>query len=100
MSEENENVVEAEETKPDNPYANAMKSDLRSEYDEKKKQYKAARSKASTVAERNVVMRLWQDDLIDMATETRIAKDWDLNTAQNQEIDALARRLSTGRRSW
>ena len=97
----------SEETKPTvvkkteaNPYVGALNTDLRDEYKEKKEQYKAARSNCKTVAERKVMMRMYQDDLIDLATESRILNDWDMNTAINQEIDALTRRLSTGRRGW
>ena len=96
MSEETTN----EEVKQTNPYEGALNSDLREEYKEKKEQYKAARVRCKTVAERKVMMRLYQDDLIDLATESRIINDWDMNTAINQEIDALTRRLSTGRRGW
>ena len=96
----------SEETKPTkvvektvgNQYEGALNTDLREEYDEKKKQYKAARMTCKTVAERGVIMRMYQDDLIDLATEARILADWDMSTALNQEIDALSRRLSTGRR--
>ena len=83
-----------------NPYVGALNTDLRDEYKEKKEQYKAARANCKTVAERKVMMRMYQDDLIDLATEARILNDWDMNTAINQEIDALTRRLSTGRRGW
>ena len=83
-----------------NQYEGALNTDLREEYDEKKKQYKAARMHCKTVAERKVIMRMYQDDLIDLATEARILADWDMSTALNQEIDALSRRLSTGRRGW
>ena len=44
-------------------------------------------------------MRMYQDSLIDFATESRILQDWEFNAAINQEIDALNPRLSTGRRS-
>ena len=83
-----------------NQYEGALNTDLREEYDEKKALYKAARSNCKTVAERKVIMRMYQDDLIDLATEARILADWDMSTALNQEIDALSRRLSTGRRGW
>ena len=99
MSEETKETKVVEET-VGNPYEGALNTDLREEYDEKKKQYKAARMTCKTVAERGVIMRMYQDDLIDLATESRILKDWDMNTAINQEIDALTRRLSTGRRGW
>ena len=98
MSEENVNDVVEETAK--NPYDGALNTDLREEHAEKKEQYKAARSKCKTVAERKVIMRMYQDDLIDLATEARILQDWDMSTALNQEIDAITRRVSTGRRGW
>ena len=96
MSEEVKQVVEPVK----NPYDDALNTDLREEYAEKKKQYKAARSNAKTVAERKVIMKLYQDDLIDMAVESRILSDWDLNSALNQEINSITRRVSTGSRGW
>jgi len=94
----------SEESKPEvvevNPYTGALNTALREEYEEKKAHYKAARNNCKTVAERKVIMRMYQDDLIDLATEARILADWDMSTALNQEIDALSRRLSTGRRGW
>ena len=99
MSEENENVeVVVEPAK--NPYDGALNTDLREEHAEKKEQYKAARNNCKTVSERKVIMRMYQDDLIDLATEARILQDWDMSTALNQEIDAITRRVSTGRRGW
>ena len=94
----------SEESKPEvvevNPYVGALNTDLREEYDEKKKLYKAARSNCKTVAERKVIMRMYQDDLIDLCVESRILTDWDLNSALNQEINAITRRVSTGQRGW
>ena len=99
MSEETKETKVVEKT-VGNPYDGALNTALRLEYEEKKAQYKAARNNAKTVAERKVIMRMYQDDLIDLATEARILADWDMSTALNQEIDALSRRLSTGRRGW
>ena len=83
-----------------NPYDGALNTDLREEYDEKKKMYKAARITCKTVAERKVIMRMYQDDLIDLAIESTIQQDWDMNMALNQEINGITRRVSTGRRGW
>ena len=83
-----------------NPYDGALTTALREEYEEKKVQYKAARNNCKTVAERKVIMKLYQDDLIDLAVESRILQDWDLNTALNQEINAITRRVSSGNRGW
>ena len=94
----------SEETKPTkvvgNPYDGALNTALRLEYEEKKAQYKAARNNAKTVAERKVIMKLYQDDLIDLCVESRILADWDLNSALNQEINSITRRVSTGSRGW
>ena len=97
MSEETKDKV-VERTV--NPYDGALSTELRAEYDEKKAQYKAARTNCKTVAERKIVMKLYQDDLIDMCVESRILQDWDLNSALNQEINAITRRVSTGSRGW
>ena len=94
MSEENVNDVVG------NPYDGALNTAIRAVYEEKKAQYKAARSNAKTVAERKVIMKLYQDDLIDLAVESRILADWDLNSALNQEINSITRRVSTGSRGW
>ena len=83
-----------------NQFQVALSNDLKDEYEETKAEYKAAKRNAKTVAERKTIMRMYQDILIDFATESRILQDWEFNTAVNQEIDALNRRLSTGRRSW
>ena len=98
MSEEVKKDVVVEPTK--NPYDDALNTDLREEYAEKKRHYKASRSNAKTVAERKVIMKLYQDDLIDMSVESRILSDWDLNSALNQEINSITRRVSTGSRGW
>ena len=83
-----------------NQFQIALSNDLKEEYEETKAEYKSAKKMAKTVAERKTIMRMYQDSLIDFATESRILQDWEFNAAINQEIDALNRRLSTGRRSW
>ena len=97
----------SEETKPTvvkkteaNPYDGALNTALRLEYEEKKAQYKSARNNAKTVAEKKIIMKLYQDDLIDLCVESRILADWDLNSALNQEINSITRRVSTGNRGW
>ena len=99
MSEETKETKVVEKT-VGNPYDGALNTALRLEYEEKKAQYKAARNNAKTVAERKVIMKLYQDDLIDLCVESRILADWDLNSALNQEINAITRRVSTGSRGW
>ena len=83
-----------------NQFNQALTNDLKEEYDETKAEYKAAKRSAKTVAERKTIMRMYQDSLIDFATESRVLQDWEMNSQINQEIEALNRRLSTGRRSW
>jgi len=100
MSEENVTPEETEKSEPTNQFDSALSNDLKEEYEETKKQYKAAKLKAKTVAERVTIMKMWQDSLIDFAVESRILQDWAMNTQINQEIDAITRRVSTGRRGW
>ena len=98
MSEEKK--PEVKKSEPTNQFDSALSNDLKEEYEETKKQYKAAKLKAKTVAERVTIMKMWQDSLIDFAVESRILQDWQMNTQINQEIDAITRRVSTGRRGW
>ena len=100
MSDENENVVEVVKEVEPNQFSQALSNDLKEEYEETKAQYKAAKKNAKTVQERITVMKLYQDSLIDFAVESRILQDWQLNSQINQEIDAITRRVSTGRRGW
>ena len=100
MSEENVTPEETEKSEPTNQFESALTNDLKEEYEETKAQYKAAKKNAKTVQERITVMKLYQDSLIDFAVESRILQDWQLNTQINQEIDAITRRVSTGRRGW
>ena len=83
-----------------NQFNQALTNDLKEEYEETKAQYKAAKKNAKTVQERITVMKLYQDSLIDFAVESRILQDWQMNSQINQEIDAITRRVSTGRRGW
>ena len=103
MSEETKTpeVKKPKEVEPPvNQFSQALSNDLKEEYEETKKQYKAAKKMAKTVHERTNVMKMYQDSLIDFAVESRILQDWTLNTQINQEINALTRRLSTGQRGW
>jgi len=99
MSDENVKP-EVKKTEPTNQFESALTNDLKEEYEETKAQYKAAKKNAKTVQERITVMKLYQDSLIDFAVESRILQDWQLNSQINQEIDAITRRVSTGRRGW
>ena len=100
MSDENVTPEETEKSEPTNQFDSALSNDLKEEYEETKAQYKAAKKNAKTVQERITVMKLYQDSLIDFAVESRILQDWQLNSQINQEIDAITRRVSTGRRGW
>ena len=99
MSEE-EKTPEVKKPEPANQFDSALSNDLKEEYEETKKQYKSAKLRAKTVAERVTIMKMWQDSLIDFAVESRILQDWQMNSQINQEIDAITRRVSTGRRGW
>ena len=96
MSEDNKDTV------IDNHYINSvLANDTKEEYKELKDKYKAARQQCSTIDERKQLMRHYQDDIIELAVQARIAGDTDLNAALNQEIQSLTRRLWTGRsNSW
>jgi len=100
MSKENVTPEEVKKSEPANQFESALSNDLKEEYEETKAQYKAAKKNAKTVQERITVMKLYQDSLIDFAVESRILQDWQLNSQINQEIDAITRRVSTGRRGW
>ena len=91
MSEEN-NTPETD----DNMFNNALKADHKEEYEEIKDQYKSARRNAKTIDERKQLMRIYQDELIELAVSARIAGATDFNIALNQEIKALDKRLYTG----
>ena len=89
MSEENK-------TDEQNMFENALKADHKEEYEEIKAQYKSARRGAKTLDERKQLMRIYQDELIELAVSARIAGAMDFNIALNQEIKALDKRLYTG----
>tara|TARA_R100000656_G_scaffold3565_1_gene5198 strand:+ start:138 stop:425 length:288 start_codon:yes stop_codon:yes gene_type:complete len=90
MSEENKITDEQ------NMFENALKADHKEEYEEIKAQYKAARRNVKTIDERKQLMRIYQDELIELAVSARIAGALDFNIALNQEITALNKRLYTG----
>ena len=90
MSEENKITDEL------NMFENALKADHKEEYEELKAQYKSARRNAKTIDERKQLMRIYQDELIELAVSARIAGAMDFNIALNQEIKALDKRLYTG----
>ena len=93
MSEENKDL---EMTTEANMFENALKADHKEEYEEVKAQYKSARKNAKTIDERKTLMRIYQDELIELAVSARIAGALDFNIALNQEIKALDKRLYTG----
>ena len=95
MSEENKITDEL------NMFDNALKADHKEEYEEIKAQYKSARRNAKTIDERKQLMRIYQDELIELAVSARIAGALDFNIALNQEISALNKRLYTGQgKNW
>ena len=95
MSEEKDTIV------VDNMFVNALTADHKEEYEEIKAQYKSARRNAKTIDERKQLMRIYQDELIELAVSARIAGALDFNIALNQEISALNKRLYTGQgKNW
>tara|TARA_Y100000310_G_C19987308_1_gene492520 strand:- start:149 stop:445 length:297 start_codon:yes stop_codon:yes gene_type:complete len=93
MSEESKTP---EITDDANMFENSLKADHKEEYEEIKVQYKAARRNAKTIDERKQLMRIYQDELIELAVSARIAGALDFNIALNQEIKALDKRLYSG----
>ena len=93
MTEDNVTPTTTEEV---NMFENALKADHKEEYEEVKAQYKSARKNARTIDERKTLMRMYQDELIELAVSARIAGALDFNIALNQEINALDKRLYTG----
>ena len=78
-----------------------LASDTKLEYEETKAEYKATRRKCKSREERKTLMRLYADDLVELAVQSRIAGDMDFNANINQEIKALNRRIFTGQNnSW
>ena len=78
-----------------------LASDTKLEYEELKDEYKATRRKCKSREERKTLMRLYADDLVELAVQSRIAGDMDFNANLNQEIKALNRRIFTGQNnSW
>ena len=78
-----------------------LASDTKLEYEETKAEYKATRRKCKSREERKTLMRLYADDLVELAVQSRIAGDMDFNANLNQEIKALNRRIFTGQNnSW
>jgi hypothetical protein len=83
-----------------NQYKAVLSSELRSEFNLLKDEYKAARKSSKTVAERKLIMQAYADDVIDLAIEARLAGEHELNRELNQLVDSLQRRTWSGKRSW
>ena len=78
-----------------------LASETKLEYEELKAEYKSTRRKCKSREERKTLMRLYCDDLVELAVQARIAGDMDFNANINQEIKALNRRIFTGQNnSW
>ena len=99
MSDETTNdVVEEVDSQYDET---VLASDTKKEYEELKAEYKSTRRKCKSREERKTLMRLYADDLVELAVQSRIAGDMDFNANLNQEIKALNRRIFTGQNnSW
>ena len=85
---------------PKAKYSSLLSSELREEYEDLKKEYKASRNCCKTVTERKMVMQAYADDVIDLAIEARLIGEWELNRELNQLCDSLQRRTFTGKRGW
>ena len=81
-------------------YNSLLSSELKEEYEDLKKEYKASRNCCKTVTERQMVMQAYADDVIDLAVEARLIGEWELNRELNQLCDSLQRRTFTGKRGW
>ena len=94
MSEENDNTVEETE----NRYESLLKNPLYTEFQELKDEYKAARKRCASSYERTIVMETYASDLMDIACEAQMLKDWNLLVQINTIIDSINRR--TAKRSY
>ena len=83
-----------------NNYLSIFESDVGKEFDEAKENYKAAKSNCKTMAEKKMLMKVFADDLVDIAIEARINGEFELNSEINTYIQALNRRTFSGRRNW
>ena len=97
MSEPNETMV----TESNHYEETILANETKQEYEETKAKYKAARRTCKTNDERKTLMRMYMDDIIELAVQSRIAGDMDFNANLNQEVRALRRRIFTGQNnSW
>ena len=83
-----------------NNYLSIFESEVGKEFDEAKENYKAAKSNCKTMAEKKMLMKVFADDLVDIAIEARINGEFELNSEINTYIQALNRRTFSGRRNW
>ena len=93
MSEEPKNSKQ-------NNYLSIFDSEVGKEFDEAKANYKAAKKNCKTMAEKKMLMKVFADDLVDIAIEARINGEFELNSEINTYIQALNRRTFSGRRNW
>ena len=91
---------DVKDEKPQGKYSVLLSSELREEFEDLKKEYKASRNNCKTQAERKMVMQAYADDIIDIAIEARLAGEYELNRELNQLCDSLQRRTYSGKRSW
>ena len=83
-----------------NNYLSIFERAVGKEFDEAKENYKAAKSNCKTMAEKKMLMKVFADDLVDIAIEARINGEFELNSEINTYIQALNRRTFSGRRNW
>ena len=94
----NDNVVQ-DSAEEKNPYVGILNSEIREEFIELKKNYKAAKLQVTTAQERKIIMEAYCDDVIDLAVEARCAGDFEYMRELNMLIDSLTRRTYSPRRS-
>ena len=102
MSEEsvNNNDNQSTDTDVGGRYDDIFDTEVGGEYKECKAEYKAARKKCKTQAEKKMLMQAYMDDLIDLAVDARTVGEMELNKELNTIVRSLSRRTYGGRCSW
>tara|TARA_R100000808_G_C2113765_1_gene127057 strand:+ start:102 stop:377 length:276 start_codon:yes stop_codon:yes gene_type:complete len=75
-------------------------TEIGKEFGDLKDEYKAARKCCRTHADRVMLMKAYQEDLVDLAIDARIEGEFELNSVLNTLIQSLSRRTFRGRRNW
>tara|TARA_R100001594_G_C3978960_1_gene249588 strand:- start:317 stop:625 length:309 start_codon:yes stop_codon:yes gene_type:complete len=96
----NNNNNQSTNTDEGNRYDDIFATEVGEEYKECKAEYKAARKKCKTQAEKKMLMQAYMDDLIDLAVDARTVGEMELNKELNTIVRSLSRRTYGGRSSW